>query len=76
MLGWNKEVQQAAQGISLIPTLDDLEKLAQKSRGSGLKGRVEHREKVLDGTLETVQVLETHKNTKDYFKIFTTEIQT
>ena len=54
MLGWKKEVQQAAQGISAVPTLEDLEELAEKSRSSGLKGRVEHREEVLDGTLETI----------------------
>lgn len=43
----------------MVMTVNDLEELAEKSWGSGLKGRVEHREKVLDRTLEAIRVLET-----------------
>lgn len=54
VLGWKEKVQQAAQGVSVVTSLDDLEELAEESWGSGLKGRVEHREKVLDRTLQTI----------------------
>lgn len=64
MLGWNKKVQEAAQGISVVMSVNDLEELAEKSWGSGLKGRVEHREKVLDRTLEAIRVLETQGGKK------------
>lgn len=49
-------------------TVNDLEELAQKGWGGGLKGRVEHREKVLDGTLEAIRVLETQGGKKGQFQ--------
>lgn len=62
MLGWNEKVQQAPQGISLIMTVNDLEELAEKSGGSGLEGRIQHRQQVLDRGLKRIRVL---KNTRD-----------
>lgn len=57
MLGWNKKVQEAPQGISLIMAVNDLEELAEKSGGGGLKGWVQHGEQVLDRPLNRVKVL-------------------
>lgn len=48
VLGWDQKVQQAPQGVSLIATVNDLEELAEKGGGGGLKGRVQHRQQVLD----------------------------
>lgn len=59
MLGWDQKVQQAPKGVSLIMIVDDLEELAEKRGGGGLKGREQHRQKVLDGSLERIKVLET-----------------
>lgn len=61
MFGWNKKVQQAPQGISLIMTVNNLEELAEKSGGGGLKGRVQHRQQVLNGALKRIEVLKTQE---------------
>lgn len=53
----------------MVTTVNDEEELAEKSWGSGLKGRVEHREKVLDRTLEAIRVLETQGGKKVSSKI-------
>lgn len=62
MLGGNKKVQQAPQGISLIMTVNDLEELAEKSGGGGLEGRVQHRQQVLDRALKRIKVLKTQES--------------
>lgn len=61
MLGWDQEVQQAAQGVSPITTVNDLEELAEKSRGGGLEGRVQHRQQVLDRAFQRIKVLKTQE---------------
>lgn len=57
VFGWDQKVQQAPQGVSLITTFNDLEKLAEKSGCRGIEGRVQHRQQVLDGVLQRVWVL-------------------
>lgn len=74
MLGWDQEVQQAPQSISLITTINDLEELTEKSGGGGLEGRVQHRQQVLDRAFQRIKVLETQEreswgSTSTYFNL-------
>lgn len=71
MLGWDQKVQQAAQSVSLKMAVDDLEELAEKCGGGGLKGRVQHRQKVLDGALQRIKVLNTQEKAQIYSCYFT-----
>lgn len=68
VLGWDQEVQQASQGVSLIATVDDLEELADNSWGSCLKGRIQNRQQVLDGPLQRIKVLKREKE-KEYYSM-------
>lgn len=48
VLGWDEEVAQTLEGVSVETTLDDLEELAEDSRGRDLKRWIEGRQTALD----------------------------
>lgn len=57
MFGWDKEVQQALQCISMVTFLNGAKELAENSRSGSLKWREKRRQGALNGPVQRGRVL-------------------
>lgn len=61
MFGWDKEVQQALQCISMVTFLNGAKELAENSRSGSLKRREKRRQGALNGPVQRGRVLRWRK---------------